>query len=247
MYLHDINLYEIPHEISSLEKLTFLETSCCRITKISQKICKLTNLRHLQLHHNPIKTFSPEICCLPKLEKLGFVGNPLIRIPHEINKLSNLTFLDVNFVKITFLPVSLFQMPGSRTIWCETHNFESMTINKNTHRWFALTERKMRTLKELAADAILHFQVRYNNSILINDLIEYLDENKVMCDNCGAECLSITEDKAQLFCIKHVGEWITVIRRRCYFCPLYKQIDYWTNRKLMTETNTIIKRDCHIF
>jgi len=94
-------------EICKLVNLKTLNLSGIGLLALPLKCRKLKNLEERQLMGNNLSVISPDICKLKKLEELGFRRNKLEIVPEEIGDLANLKTLNLSYNNIKKLPLTI--------------------------------------------------------------------------------------------------------------------------------------------
>jgi leucine-rich repeat protein SHOC2 len=89
------NVFEIPENISNLERLEKLVCLDCKLSKLPQNIGLLTQLKHLDLSYNQIYELPNSIFMLNQLEYLNLRGNKLTDLSEKFYYLKNLKYLDI--------------------------------------------------------------------------------------------------------------------------------------------------------
>jgi internalin A len=108
--LSGLELEEVPPEIAKCTQLETLllarsyEKKKNKLTKFSDAILQLTNLKTLNLSHNQITCIPEAIGQLSNLTQLTLFGAQITQLPEAIGQLSNLTELDLEYNQITQLP-----------------------------------------------------------------------------------------------------------------------------------------------
>lgn len=130
---------EFPNSLISLTQLEELKISA-KLTSVSENIYKLKRIRHLDLKYNDLKKLPNAVCRLTNLKELNLLGNYLLVVPDSIENLS-LTTLDLEMAVDSFpLPITriktlenlkitqknLKQLP---TCFNSLENLKSLTID----------------------------------------------------------------------------------------------------------------------
>jgi internalin A len=117
--LSGLELEELPPEIAKCTQLeTLLLTGCDekktseeqtrwltnKLTKFPDAVFQLTNLKILNLNHNPITSIPEDLGQLSNLKQLTLFGTQITQLPEAIGQLSNLAELDLQYNQITQLP-----------------------------------------------------------------------------------------------------------------------------------------------
>ncbi|MBH8571636.1 leucine-rich repeat protein, partial [Nostocaceae cyanobacterium CENA369] len=87
-----------------------------QITKISDAIAKLTNLRELDLRSNQITQIPEAFADLTNLTQLNLFDNQITKISDAIAKLTNLRKLDLSYNQITQIPEAIAQLTNLREL-----------------------------------------------------------------------------------------------------------------------------------
>jgi len=112
--------------IVKFPNLTLL-SSVDDIKYIPDEICKLTNLRVLNLTSNCITDINPEIGKLINLEKLVLSKNQIRLIPKTISKLTNLNFLDLSDNLIKIKDLNIYDLVNLRVINLENNKISTIS------------------------------------------------------------------------------------------------------------------------
>lgn len=104
--LNDLNLVEIPENISLFTKLETLDLSNNNIsTTIGFPRNPLSNLKYLSLYSNPnLKDISESLCTLTSLEYIDFFFCSITEIPLSFQNLKNLEYLRLLYNPIIEIP-----------------------------------------------------------------------------------------------------------------------------------------------
>ena len=101
----------------SPEKVTVLNVSKQKLTKLPANIDQLTNLRKLVLSENKIKELPANIVKLTKLQRLEIAQNKLRKLPAGFEQLQNLRYLDLAKNKFRHIPEAVFQLKQLETFY----------------------------------------------------------------------------------------------------------------------------------
>jgi internalin A len=108
--LSGLGLTVIPDSISQLSHLRLLDASQNKISEISTKIIKLTDLYTLDLSRNLITIIPPYIESLKELHHLNVSENKIEKIPIEIGRIVNLNTLNISGNKISEISFDFFNL-----------------------------------------------------------------------------------------------------------------------------------------
>jgi len=100
----------IPIAICRLTNLRQLDLSYNSISKIPDDIKNLVNLKWLNLSHNNLTEIPVGLCELINLERLYLSHNKISLVPKEISNLHNLREMDLTSNDIGILPIEICQM-----------------------------------------------------------------------------------------------------------------------------------------
>jgi len=100
----------IPEEIYSLNNLGTLMIRNVQMREIPKEISRLKHLKFLNLRENLISEIPSELFSLINLTDLIFDENQIKEIPKEIYRLENLKFISFDYNMITKIPIEIFKM-----------------------------------------------------------------------------------------------------------------------------------------
>ncbi|KAL9263808.1 putative serine/threonine-protein kinase [Drosera capensis] len=90
-------------EIMGLKFVTKLVVCRLSITFVPAEICRLTNLKHLNLSCNKLRSLPKEIGALSNLISLSLSNNKLVELPEDLSFLHRLESLDLSMNRLTSL------------------------------------------------------------------------------------------------------------------------------------------------
>ncbi len=124
--LNELNIKEIPQDISRLINLEFLDFRDNRIKKISPELGKLAKLISLRLDNNQISEIPNEIRHLQNLEDFSVSDNKLKEINTAIFQLSNLKYMSVMNNSITQIPQEIKNLKNLRGLTLDFNKIENL-------------------------------------------------------------------------------------------------------------------------
>lgn len=94
----------IPHSISWLTHLRFLNLSGIGLTMLSEEICALPKLTGLVLRDNKLTGLPQSFNNLKQLQTLDLSGNPWLEVPEQIKSLSTLKYINLSNCAFSVMP-----------------------------------------------------------------------------------------------------------------------------------------------
>lgn len=98
------NIDILPHSISKLDKLEFLNLSGIKLGELPDDICNITHLKELVLRDNQLTNLPVNFDRLKELQRLDLSGNPWSELPESIRQLKGLKLINLsncNFKEIS--------------------------------------------------------------------------------------------------------------------------------------------------
>lgn len=112
----------VPEDICRLTNLRVLELRFNRLTELPMSLRSLPNVRSLSVANNVFTVFPPVLLQLNALEALNLADNPLDTIPPELAGLMKLARLWLNDIAVEDLPVEIGNLPLKSfglSVWTE--------------------------------------------------------------------------------------------------------------------------------
>ncbi|SCU96812.1 LANO_0E14422g1_1 [Lachancea nothofagi CBS 11611] len=110
-----------------LSKLKILEIHENPITSIAYEGQYLVNIVTLSLNKAKLASLPPELLCtLPRLEKLELNGNNLTQIPPEISKLTKLVYFSAAKNKLESIPEDICELKCLKTLDIHSNNLSNL-------------------------------------------------------------------------------------------------------------------------
>ena len=100
----------IPHSISWLTHLRFLNLSGIGLTMLSEEICALPKLTGLVLRDNKLTGLPQSFNNLKQLQTLDLSGNPWLEVPEQIKSLSTLKYINLSNCAFSVMPSWILQI-----------------------------------------------------------------------------------------------------------------------------------------
>lgn len=94
----------IPHSISQLDQLQFLNLSGIGLTILPDGICALPHLTELVLRDNNLTSLPPNFANLKQLHTLDLSGNPWEEVPEQIQQLISLKYINLSNCAFDVMP-----------------------------------------------------------------------------------------------------------------------------------------------
>jgi internalin A len=111
---------------AAAEGWTELELAGEKLTELPGAICKLTELKQLNLSRNHLSELPLEIAQLANLEKLYLSSNELRKLPIEIGQLANLQKLDLSSNKLSKLPTEIGQLAKLQKLYLNSNQLNKL-------------------------------------------------------------------------------------------------------------------------
>lgn len=109
LYLHNLQLQEVPSIVFECPNLEILEVSKNRLQEIPKDIIRLNKLRSLSFAHNKLTTIPDELAKL-SLQKVDLSHNCLTIFFELICQLSHLEILNLSYNQIEVIPTAIKQL-----------------------------------------------------------------------------------------------------------------------------------------
>ncbi len=128
--LRDNRIKKIPQEIGNLAKLISLRLDNNQISEIPNEIQFLQNLEDFSVSDNSLKEINSAIFQLPNLKYISIMNNSVTQIPQEIKNLKLLRGLTLDFNKIENLPEELLELEyiNYLSVWYNPLNDKSIDV-----------------------------------------------------------------------------------------------------------------------
>ena len=149
VYLPTSEFYSVEGALKHIENAQKLRIRNRKLTSLSPKVGKLTNLLLLDLENNQLQSLPDELAQLPLLEELyapqnnlstlpaglikarklkivGLADNDFTAFPKELTGLKNLRVLDMSNNKISLLPSDIGNLKKLRTLIIRNNNLHSL-------------------------------------------------------------------------------------------------------------------------
>ena len=115
-FLGNLNLTELPEEISVLKNLQILSLSNNLLSALPKEILELENLQTLILTHNQLSVFPKKIGKLKNLQKLFLDDNLLTELSKEIGNLKHLQVLFLSNNQLSELPKEIGELKNLQVL-----------------------------------------------------------------------------------------------------------------------------------
>lgn len=102
--------YDLDEALEHPEKVYNLSLTWMKLKEFPEGIFKLTNLQHLDLMDNEIRSISPEIAKLKNLQILFLSNNKLEALPEDIKGMEHLEVLHLERNRFESLPTWIAEM-----------------------------------------------------------------------------------------------------------------------------------------
>ncbi|MEL7119110.1 MAG: leucine-rich repeat domain-containing protein [Bacteroidota bacterium] len=134
---------QIPQEISSFQKLMYLQLRDLRSKSVPTSISKLENLLVLDLRGNQLESLPLGLKQLEQLERLFLNDNKFTRIPTSIFKLKRITRLELRNNQIKDIPEEIIEL----------QELQQLDLGNNKLSGFPFELTKLAKLEELYLDS----------------------------------------------------------------------------------------------
>lgn len=213
------NLIEsFPSDLLFMTDLSRLYLGGNRLKEVPREIGRLDKLELLYLGGNKITSIPDTIGNLRKLSVLYLGDNRLSSIPETVCRLLALRTLNLHNNKLSFLPSGLIKMPNLENLSLRGNPLVTDFINDG-----ALSSPL--TLKEIAARAVLNYNVPYDPESLPPNLRNFMKSSR-RCNNpkCAGVYFTTSVKKVTIedFCGKfRVPLMKFLCQERCSDVPSY--------------------------
>ncbi|XP_072006910.1 leucine-rich repeat-containing protein 2 isoform X2 [Engystomops pustulosus] len=112
----NLELSELPFELSNLKKVTFVDLSANKFSSIPICVLRMSNLQWLDISSNNLKDLPQDIDRLEGLETLLMQKNAMTYLPIELANLSNLKLLVVSGDNLVEIPSALVENPSLKYV-----------------------------------------------------------------------------------------------------------------------------------
>uniref|UniRef100_A0A8C5LMQ8 Leucine rich repeat containing 2 n=1 Tax=Leptobrachium leishanense TaxID=445787 RepID=A0A8C5LMQ8_9ANUR len=107
----NLQLEELPFELSNLKKVTFIDLSANKFSSIPICVLRMSMLQWLDISGNNLKDLPQDIDRLDQLETLLLHKNEITYLPLELTNISSLRLLVVSGDKLIEIPSALLENP----------------------------------------------------------------------------------------------------------------------------------------
>ncbi|KAM4809075.1 leucine-rich repeat-containing protein 2 [Rhinophrynus dorsalis] len=107
----NLELTELPFELSSLKKVTFVDVSANKFSSIPICVLRMSSLQWLDISSNKLKDLPQDIDRLEELETLMLHKNNITYLPAELTNISKLKLLVVSGDSLAEIPSALVENP----------------------------------------------------------------------------------------------------------------------------------------
>ncbi|XP_069817814.1 leucine-rich repeat-containing protein 2 [Dendropsophus ebraccatus] len=112
----NLELTELPFELSSLKKVTYVDLSANKFSSIPICVLRMSSLQWLDISSNNLKDLPQDIDRLEELETLLIQKNTITYLPFELTNLSNLKLLVVSGDNLVEIPSALTENPSLKYV-----------------------------------------------------------------------------------------------------------------------------------
>ncbi|KAG9486863.1 hypothetical protein GDO78_006974 [Eleutherodactylus coqui] len=112
----NLELTELPFELSNLKKVTFVDLSANKFSSIPICVLRMSSLQWLDISRNNLKDLPQDIDRLEELETLLMQKNIITYLPLELTNLSHLKLLVVSGDKLVEIPSALEENPSLKYV-----------------------------------------------------------------------------------------------------------------------------------
>ncbi|XP_075048014.1 leucine-rich repeat-containing protein 2 [Mixophyes fleayi] len=112
----NLDLTELPFELSNLKKVTFVDVSANKFSSIPICVLRMSSLQWLDISSNNLKDLPQDIDRLEELDTLLLQKNKLTYLPLELTNLSNLKLLVVSGDSLVEFPSALVENPSLKYV-----------------------------------------------------------------------------------------------------------------------------------
>ncbi|KAG8596003.1 hypothetical protein GDO81_001702 [Engystomops pustulosus] len=112
----NLELSELPFELSNLKKVTFVDLSANKFSSVPICVLRMSNLQWLDISSNNLKDLPQDIDRLEGLETLLMQKNAMTYLPIELANLSNLKLLVVSGDNLVEIPSALVENPSLKYV-----------------------------------------------------------------------------------------------------------------------------------
>lgn len=98
------NLNNIPHSISQLTQLRFLDLSGTKLSFFPDEVCELVQLIELVLRDNNLTVLPAKFVLLKQIKILDLSNNPWSEVPAQIRKLKKLEYINLSYCTFKEIP-----------------------------------------------------------------------------------------------------------------------------------------------
>ncbi|KAM3940281.1 leucine-rich repeat-containing protein 2 [Leptodactylus fuscus] len=112
----NLELTELPFELSNLKKVTFVDLSANKFSSIPICVLRMSSLQWLDISSNNLKDLPQDIDRLEELETLLMQKNIITYLPIELTNLSHLKLLVVSGENLVEIPSALMENPSLKYV-----------------------------------------------------------------------------------------------------------------------------------
>ncbi|XP_044129367.1 leucine-rich repeat-containing protein 2 [Bufo gargarizans] len=112
----NLELTELPFELSNLKKVTFVDLSANKFSSIPICVLRMSSLQWLDISSNNLKDLPQDIDRLEELETLLMHKNIITYLPSALTHLSHLKLLVVSGEKLVEIPSALIENPSLKYV-----------------------------------------------------------------------------------------------------------------------------------
>jgi len=231
LYLDHNRLVTVPESLqfpclwSSL-KILLLHSN--KLTSLPSEIGSLKSLSVLHLYDNLLTSLPDEIARLENLQVLYLNDNFLEILPSKLNNLTRLQKFTLHRNKLRYLPSTLYQIVDYLQVSLEGNPLIDVPepVPKAEYFFAGETPDLIPSLTRLCRRVLSNLNYPYDLDILSEDLVIFLAEKKIPCQNCSFSFFP--DEGTNLVLFGHVRDlWIPFKYDVCSMLCTQESISQW--------------------